>query len=200
MKKIMLLFLLLFSISKNYSCECSEKPSIKKNWKSSDEVFIGKIMNVDTMLYGNNGAKIYSYIVRINKSFKEEFFKTREYRTIISQDEAGCDFMFEIGKEYLIYAKTDNQTLACSICSRTNFIENIEKEELKELEVLQKEYFANSNDLRILKVENNLSYQIGLVKNSFEEKTKKKNLIIYGLLVLIIFLISFILMTRKRKN
>jgi hypothetical protein len=73
--------------------------------------------------------------------------------------------MFQVGKIYLIYAKEESQTLACSICSRTNKLENEENEELQTLEKLYRAYKSDTSRVRIRTVENNISYQIGLVKN-----------------------------------
>ena len=202
MNKIIIIVIFLFCGFKSYSCDCAELPTVTKNWESASEVFEGKIIKVDSLLYGNNGAKIYSFTVKILKSYKSKIFNGRELRTILSQSSSSCDFMFTLGKVYLIYAKEESQTLACSICSRTNILENVEKQEIQNLENLYAEYQSDNTNVRIIKVENNTKYQIGLVKNSFEEKLKVKEQIIYFLLFLnILFIIIIVLITlRKRKN
>jgi hypothetical protein len=187
-------------VHKGYSCSCVEKPSVKVNWERANEVFTGKIVKIDTLLYGNNGAKIHSYTVVILKSFKQDLYKGRQFRTILSQDEASCDFMFELGKEYLIYAKTESQTLACSICSRTNILKNIESTEIQKLEKLYQVYKSDTSGFTTIRLENNTTYQIGLVKNSFDQKIKSQNLIIYVLSGIIFLLIIVMYMIRKRKN
>ncbi len=169
-KKILLFLFLIFSISKSYSCSCSTRPSVKVNWESANEIFNGKIVKVDSILFGNNGAKVYSYTVKILKSFKRDFYKDREFRTILSQDSSSCDYMFKIGEEYLIYAKEDNKTLSCSICSRTNLFQNIDKDEIETLEELYELHKSNMVNVRFEKFENNTNYQIGLVKNGYDEK------------------------------
>ena len=200
MKKIFFLTLLLFSITISYSCTCGEMPSIKDNWEGANEVFIGKIIKVDSLHYGNNGAKIFSYTVKILKSFKEEFYNTRELRTIIGQDGGSCDFIFNLGEEYLIYAKSESQTLACSLCSRTRSIKKIENEEFKELERLHKEYSSNTSLVSTIRFENNISYQVELVKRPLEKKIKKQNMVIVFLSMSVIILFALILILRKRKN
>ena len=197
----LLLILLLFISLKSYSCSCAEVPAINKNWESANEIFTGEIIKVDTLLYGNNGSKIYSYTCRILKSYKSEIYSGRKLRTILSQSSASCDFMFQLGKIYLIYAIAESQTLACSICSRTNILENVEKEELQTLEKLYQEYKSDTNGIRILKFENNISYQIGLVENAYQEKLKSKEKTIYILLSLItVLLVIVVIMLLKRKN
>lgn len=200
MNKLLVLLLLFISL-KSYSCSCAGVPAINKNWDSANEIFIGEITKVDTLLYGNNGEKIYSYTCRILKSFKSEIYPTREFRTILSQSSASCDFMFQIGKTYLIYAKEESQTLACSICSRTNLLENVEKEELQTLEELYQEYKSDINGVRTIKFENNISYQIGLVENAYQEKLKSKEKTIYILLSLItVLIVLVVILLLKRKN
>ncbi|WP_309608551.1 hypothetical protein [Flavobacterium sp.] len=192
-KKLLLFIVIIFSVSKSYSCSCTAKPSVKMNWESANEIFNGKIVSVDSLLYGNNGAKIYSYTVKILKSFKIGFYKNREFRTILTQDGSSCDFMFEIGKEYLIYAKEDNQTLSSSICSRTSLFKNVEKEESETLEKLYESYVSDVSRVRFEKFQNNVSYQIDLVKNGFEQKIHSQNSIIYALSGIIILLFIIIL-------
>lgn len=200
MNKLLVLLLLFISL-KSYSCSCAGVPAINKNWDSANEIFIGEITKVDTLLYGNNGEKIYSYTCRILKSFKSEIYPTREFRTILSQSSASCDFMFQIGKTYLIYAKEESQTLACSICSRTKILKNVEKEELQTLEELYQEYKSDTNSDRTIKFENNISYQIGLIENAYQEKLKSKEKTIYILLSLItVLIVLVVILLLKRKN
>jgi hypothetical protein len=197
----LLVILLLFISLKSYCCSCAGVPAITKNWENANEIFTGEIIKVDTLLYGNNGGKIYSYTCRILKSYKSEIYPGRELRTILSQSSASCDFMFQVGKTYLVYAKAESKTLACSICSRTNILENVEKEELQTLEKLYQEYKSDTSGVRMIKFENNISYQIGLIKNTYQEKLKSKEETINILLSLIIVLIILVvMMLLKRKN
>lgn len=200
MKKLYILTFLIFTTFKGYSCSCSEIPPIKLNWENANEVFTGKIIKIDSLLYGNNGAKIYSYTVEIIKSFKVDFYKGRELRTILSQSEASCDFMFELYKVYLIYAKAESQTLASSVCSRTNLLENVERSEIKTLEKLYQIYKSDNNGVRSYRMESNTSYQIDLVKNSFEEKLISKELTLYFLSVIVFLLIIIIIVITRRKK
>lgn len=200
MKKILLFLFLIFTIQEGYSCSCAPRPSVKYNWKNANEVFTGKIIKIDSSLYGTNGSKIYSYTVRILESFKEDFHKGRELRTFISQDEASCDFMFQAGKEYLIYAKRESHSLVTSICSRTSLLKNIESAEIEALKKLYQIYAADTSGVRTMKMESNTSYQVGLVKNAFEEKIKSQNSIIYLLSAIIAFLVIGFFITLKIRH
>ena len=196
-----LIILLLFIGLKSYSCECAGIASLNKNWEIADEIFTGEIIKVDSLLNGNNGAKIYSFTCKILKSYKSEIYPERELRTILSQSSASCDFMFQVGKIYLIYAKEESQTLVCSICSRTKILASVEKEELQTLEKLYREYKSDTSGVRIRTFQNNISYQIGLVENANQEKLKSKEKTIFILLTLVtILLVIIAIMLVKRKN
>ena len=70
MNKLVTAIFFLFCGVKSYSCDCSERGTVTKNWVGTSEVFTGKIIKVDSLLYGNNGANIYSFTVKIIKSYK----------------------------------------------------------------------------------------------------------------------------------
>lgn len=197
------LLVLLFIGLKSYSCECAVIPTVNKNWESADEIFTGEIIKVDSILYGNNGAKIYSFTCKVLKSYKSEIYSGRELRTILSQSFTSCDFMFQLHKVYLIYAKEESQTLVCSICSRTNLLKNVDNQELQNLEKLYAEYKSNRSEVRIRKLENNVSYQIGLIENAYQEKLKSKEKIIYilsGLIIVLLFIVLVMLLKRKKSR
>ncbi|KFF07248.1 hypothetical protein [Flavobacterium reichenbachii] len=202
MRKLLILIFLTFIAAKVYSCECAEKPSIKENWDKANQVFTGKIVKVDSLLYDEYGGKLYSFTVRITKSYKGFFHSGKAYRSILYIDTSSCDFIFDVGQEYLIYAKEDSKTLNCSLCSRTNLLNNVSEDEFDALDKLQIEDYKNRNKIRIVKFQNGVEYQIDLVKNSFEESLKRKNLVIYILsgisMLLFLILISVILVKKKR--
>jgi len=202
MKKLFILLMLLIISTEAYSCDCDEKPSIRKNWEVADQVFIGKVIKVDSLLYGRSGEKVYSFTVKIIKSFKSEIYPNRNYRTILYVDYAACDFPFGVGYEYLIFANGQDTVLNCSICSRTDLLANVAKEELTTLDNIQKEDSRDTKKIRVITLQNNIEYQIDLIKNSFEESLKRKNLIIYVLSGITIFLlmIILILLIKRRKR
>ncbi|GEM_PF-6147667 len=92
------------------------------------------------------------------------------------------------------------------MCSRTALLKNVDLEELSVLDKLNKAYL-NDNEVKVSKLRNDLDYQIDLVKNSFQEKLKRKDLTIYILsllsfILIVILLISFFKNKRsfKRNN
>ncbi|MGE6356675.1 hypothetical protein ACQKCJ_22615 [Flavobacterium sp. NPDC079362] len=112
MKQFFLVLVLGLITSNAYCCDCAEKPSTEKNWEIANQVFIGKVVKVDSLLYGTYGEKVYSFTFKIKKTFKEDVYPNREYRTILYVDTAACDFVFSTGHEYLIYTKGDDK---CSV-------------------------------------------------------------------------------------
>lgn len=91
--------------------------------------------------------------------------------------------------------------LSCSLCSRTDLVENVAKSELLILNELHQSYIKNRGEIRIIKFQNNIEYQIDLVKNSFEESLKRKILIIYTLsVVVVLFLIIILILLIRRKK
>ena len=201
MFKKLFVFLFLSLISFNaYCCDCSEKPSIQENWKLADQVFVGKVIKVDSLLYSEYGQRMYAFTIRMSKTYKGEIFQGNNLKTILAVSAGSCDYYFDIGKEYLIYAKRDYNALGCSICSRTDLLQNVKVIELEELEKLHKES-KNNSKIQIIKFQNDIEYQTALVKNSFEEEINRKKIIIYvlsGLCFLLVALL-FVIIRKKKK-
>lgn len=198
-KVLFLLFLFLMS-SEVYCCDCSGKPSIKENWELAHQVFIGKVVKVDSSLYSEYGQKMYSYTIKISKIYKDEIINEQSFRTILGVSMGSCDYYFEKGKQYLIYTKKDYNALGCSICSRTNLLQNIQNSELEFLDELYNKSKKNRG-IQIIKFQNNIEYQIDLVKKSFEEKLERKNKVICILssLSFILFVILLLLFLKNKR-
>ncbi|WP_289058127.1 hypothetical protein [uncultured Flavobacterium sp.] len=191
----------MFLISSEvYCCDCSEKSSIEENWEKASQVFIGKVVKVDSSLYSEYGQKMYSYTIKISKIYKDEIINGQSFRTILGVSMGSCDYYFEKGKEYLIYTKKDHNALGCSICSRTNLLQNIQNNELKLLDELYSKSKKNRG-VQIIKFQNNIEYQIDLVKKSFEEKLERKNKVICILsgLSFILFVVLLLLFLKNKR-
>jgi len=202
MKRILILLILLFT-APVYCCSCADKPSIIQSWKLADQIFVGKVIKVDSTIYGAWGEKVYSFTVKIKKSYKGFVYTGRAYRTILYIDTASCDFIFDVGQEYLIYAKGDSKVLNCSLCSRTNLLSGVPNDEFAALNKLQKEDYKNRNEIRIVKFQNNTQYQMDLVKDSFRESLKRKDLVIYvlsGTTILLLLILILTIFTKKKGN
>lgn len=198
-KKILFVLFLILTNMTAYCCSCGDKPSIEKNWELADQVFVAKILKVDSWLYNSYGNKVYSFTIQIKKSYKDQIYDGQVFRDILAVSSGSCDFFFTVGEEYLIYSHIYGQALACSICSRTNLVKNVRADEFELLERLNKKSLK-SNQVKIRKFKNDTEYQVDLVKDSFEEKLKRKDLVIYILssLSFILFIILIIVLLKKK--
>ena len=116
MLKIVLFITSLFAFKTNYFCSCIPI-TVKENIKKSDAIFIGKILEVDTInSFSENflkfkwstpdsGAYYLSHLVKleIKKRFKN---KSLTDTIVIMTGNGGgdCGFHFELKRDYLIYA------------------------------------------------------------------------------------------------
>lgn len=199
-KTIVFIVLILFASNKSYSCSCSEKPSVKYSFSETDQIFIGKIIKIDSLNYDYNGQKIGLYTVEILENFKDNLYKLtkRKFRTIASTTNGSCDYHFELGKTYLIYANSSNDLLSCSICSRTELLDRIKNSELEELKELNIEFEKEKEEIKIVAFKNKFEKEKDLMKNSFDKKSKEYEIIIYALSGLIVLLL-IILLKKNRK-
>ncbi|MFM2395161.1 MAG: hypothetical protein RLZZ546_3144 [Bacteroidota bacterium] len=143
MKQISLLITALLFFSYSYCCTCIGKATFKKEYKRSNVVMTGKVLDkkiieVKDSLMPLIKIQKAEYTVQIIKIYKGKIKKS----TIIITTGLGggdCGFEFNIGNEYIIYCsyenkyyeqgKTVNQFLHTGICRRTRLIND--KEELK---------------------------------------------------------------------
>ena len=130
MKVILFLFLLIFSYQITYSCTC-EAPSQRKNFRKSEAVFVGKVLEIKES--NNNRVadsigmnKVYDITFEVEKSWKD---KTSKQITVVSDNGyLVCGgFPFAVGKQYLVYAK-GKDLIVISDCDRTVPIDAGEKD------------------------------------------------------------------------
>jgi hypothetical protein len=120
MKKIIFILVLLLNIQFTGNSDCIPKMSIEKEWKETDAIFVGKVINnvSNSSIYDNYGHQLNYSTIKIIKIFKND------YTTIISDTvtffEHGIDsYRFKEGFEYLIFAKCSGSFWNTNICSRT---------------------------------------------------------------------------------
>jgi hypothetical protein len=194
MKNLFLLVILTSILStKIYACDCAEKPSVTHNFSKANQVFIGKIIKMDSLNYDKYGQTIGLYTLEIIVNFKgEEYnFNKRKFRTIASEGRGSCDYHFQVGKTYLIYAKDSDGMLSSSICSRTEALDKVEESELEELKQLQSGVNKASNGTTIVTFKGKHEDEKDLIRNALEEKLKRKNILIYILSASCVLLLLF---------
>lgn len=113
---VFLFVLFLFGFTKAEACLCSSSNSPCAVYQSADAVFLataGEITNDEN-----------SYRSKIKLKVNEAFKGVNSTQEIVFSTGL-CDFHFEVGKSYLVYARRDAKTnlLNVFLCSRTRFLE-----------------------------------------------------------------------------
>lgn len=208
MKKLFLLLLITFSFN-GYACSCDGTPTVKDSWHYAKEVFIAKIISIDSTHLSDYGYKIYLYDVKILHFFKENpYNKSGEIRTLFFRDNPGvCDFKFTPGEKYLIYeANGEMNYQKCmnyaDICSRTALLNRIEKNEINELEKLSKTSVKDNPNMVDTKGVSSKEYSNVTTLTLNAEKTLQQNkyLIIISTLLFITTLVFGILYVKIKKQ
>ncbi len=136
-RTILLTLMLLFSISKSFSCSCigTNEPlskKIEKAYSESDIVVTGKILNESTERTGLyvSSSDIVTYTIELTEiikgSIKSAIIEIKSYR-----GSDYCGYIFEIDQEYLIYSYKKDKGNFTDLCTRTNKISKLNKKELK---------------------------------------------------------------------
>lgn len=142
MKKLFLLLVIILSCS-GYACSCDSPYPVKESFNDAKEVFIAKIIRIDSTHLSDYGQKIYLYDVKIIHFFKKDpHNRSEEIRTFFYRNSiGGCDFEFISGEKYLIYEANGEMNPQKSMnyaskCSRTALLTRVDKKEINELENL----------------------------------------------------------------
>ncbi|QBO57969.1 hypothetical protein [Chryseobacterium salivictor] len=144
MKKLILLFLFLFSV-KIFACKCGNSGEIGIQYQNAD--FVGEIEI--TKIYGNNlKSRIYKADVSVLKIYKGKSFGTVEISGLINDiQSAACEVDLKVGEKYLIYlSKNDGDNVismttnrkslgsekyTISACTPKTFISDVTDQKLK---------------------------------------------------------------------
>lgn len=199
------IFFLLFIFSSSaFGCSCSGS-TIEDSFKTSDAIFIGKVIAVDSTKYDFSSNKVFAYTFEIEKDFKRELPKqnSKKYYTTIytplGSFFGGCGMSFNLNESYLVYGYRTSLGVDTGICTRTDVLNNVSENELNQLEKLKKEFLA-SNEIILPPYVNDdlevLSKKFDLYQLTAERKEK---LYWIGLGVLgILFIVSLIFNFRKK--
>lgn len=211
MKKLFLLLLIAFSFN-GYACSCDGIPTVKESWHYAKEVFIAKVISIDSTHLSDYGQKIYLYDIKIIHFFKKDpYNRSEEIRTFFSRKSPGlCDFEFILDKKYLIYEANGEMNYQKSmnyadICSRTALLTRIEEKEINELEKLSKTSVKDNPNMDDTKGVAGKEYSNVTTLTLNAEKTSQQNkylIIISTLLFMttIIFISFYVKIKRKLKQ
>jgi hypothetical protein len=105
-----ILILIVFNISKANACSC-DTTSLENALEFSDEIFTGKVVKVEEYKNGqfvkiDNEEKA-SYPLRYYFEVERKWKGNQDSILIVGGDNWSCDFWFDIGKRYLVYATRD---------------------------------------------------------------------------------------------
>lgn len=146
MKKIKVVFFLIFVVKITSACTCIGTENINDAYASSDVVFSGKVISKDIIEVKDSISgliiKKIRYQVQTEKYFKG--VNSEQIVTIISgMGQGDCGYTFELNTKYIIYSNWNNshffngqkvnRFLYTDICKRTK---TYNKKEIKKLEKL----------------------------------------------------------------
>ena len=139
MKKIFLLaasLLVLNSTLASATCVCFPTTP-KKNFRNSRAVFAGKVIDVVAQSRRDRDTSdslvAFKVTFEVSKVWKGKVDKQQVLLT--SESFAGCEYSFEKGKEYLVYASGEELTIQTSLCDATKPLANAQAD----LAVLEQE-------------------------------------------------------------
>lgn len=181
--------------------------NIEENWKGAYQVFVGEVMESSSdELYLASGLNYTYYTVQVVEHLKGNYHPKHRLRTFERISHGSCDYTFEVGKKYLIYAYNDNGKLSTNICSRTAPLEEVSENEIKELRRLAKDYGEETGATLIIEksvAERELGVakeKINELNNEREELSNTKNWLLGISLVLALLLILSVFTSLKRKK
>lgn len=208
MKKLFLLLVILFTFH-GFACSCDITQPVKQAFDNSKEVFIGKIISIDSTHLSDYGWKIYLYDIKVLHFFKkDEHDRSKEIRTFFFRNIPGlCDSGFIPGENYLIYEANGERNYEkimnfASKCSRTNLLSRVKKEELNELEKLSKTSIKDNPNMNSTSEVINKNYSNATALISQAETTSQYNnyLILISTLLFIIAVIFIFLYFKTKKK
>lgn len=205
-----------------FGCQCAEKLSICDEYESSEQVFIGQVVetNAPNAIYGIGGGYIYFFTIEVMEVFKGKLYKKRpeyfyfhnfdsnptldtngfyNYRTFLHRDDGSCDFWFEKGKKYLIYSSEFGDFLNSSTCTRTRLLSEIPHSEIQELKLLKQSEGKKINNKDIIKIYPTENAEFNLTKQILI-KAQRENKILRFCILPITFLVSLILIIKIIKG
>ena len=196
------IFFLLFIFSSSaFGCSCS-RSTIEDSFKRSDAIFIGKVIAVDSTKYDFSSNLVYAYTFEIEQDFKRELPKQNSekyYTTIytpLGSLFGGCGMTFQLNESYLVYGYRTSLGVDTDICTRTDVLNDVSKNEINELEKLRQEFIA-SGEIIFPSYENDdlemLSKEFDLYQLTAERKEKFYwiGLSVLGILLMVSLIINF---------
>ena len=184
---------------KSFACDC-EGPSsdIERYWRSADQIFIGEVIeSTSDKLYTASGLNFTFHTIRVVEPLKGHFHPKFRLRTF--ENAGSCDFYFETGNKYLIYAKESYPILSSQICGRTSPIEEVDKSEIEELRRLAK-YYGEEKRPTVIVEKTEAEEELEVARARIEELNNTKKWLFGTSLALVLLLLLSIFTGLRRKK
>lgn len=138
MKKIVLIAASILVLTSNAASACVCFPTTpKKNFRNSRAVFAGKVIDImpqtDINRETSDSLVAFKVTFEVSKVWKGKVDKQQVVLT--SKSFPGCEYSFEKGKEYLVYASGEELTIQTELCHTTKPLANAQAD----LAVLEQE-------------------------------------------------------------
>ncbi|MDM1298621.1 hypothetical protein HXZ94_08910 [Empedobacter falsenii] len=199
--KSILQLILLFS-SYTFACDCPY-PTIENSFASSDIVFTGKVISIDSSSYSPRGTKNNEYTFEVYSQLKGEKNDYLKRITLINANYSSCNFEPELNREYLIFGQISQTNFTTTLCKFNKELKDITKNELVLINELNNDFMNNNlyntiilyDDENLNKIEKLNFYNNELLQ---ENKNYKRAFFVTVSLLIILFLIWLNSKTSKR--
>jgi hypothetical protein len=150
MKKIIAGFLFCFfaSATSVLGCVCVPTEGVKKELQGAAAVFSGKFIGIEyrkgagsdvITSQPSTGEKKSENEIVVLKFQVENWWKGKSTRQVLvftdrtrnsdgSETISDCDFPFQVGKRYLVYAFSEENHLKTNLCTRTKLLEKAQED------------------------------------------------------------------------
>jgi len=124
--KLAVALVFLLSVGPLLACRCGERPSVTQATEACDLIFVGRVtkMVLEERPAGElNGRQVFREVVVCEftglEVFKGPDIEAKHVSVETAPAVPACGFPFEIGNEYLVYAKLGARGFTTDICTRT---------------------------------------------------------------------------------
>ena len=140
--KFFIITLILFQSADLFACSCADlfksvQKKVENAYKESDLILTGKIIdkNVRQSTLDYRSDDLVTYTVKITTKIKGEV-KSEKVSITSYRGSEYCGFIFEIGKEYLIYVYKQNNEYFTDLCTETKNMDSASELEMNTLKLI----------------------------------------------------------------
>ncbi len=202
-KFLTILVLVLLITYESRACDCPFPSSdLEENWGYAEQIFIGQVLKSSSdELYSAGGVNFAYYTVQILESIKGNFHPKYRLRTFVVKSRGSCDYVFEEGKKYLIYAdETDHIILQADICSRTAPLDEVEETEIEVLRQISIRHYGEGRRPYVVVEKSETEQDLELARSQIKNLSNKNKWLLRVSIALALLLLLSVLLTLRRKK